>query len=146
LTGVQRPFAWWVGPGSRPLDLEDRLHDFGVEAKEYELGMALELWDLPPKLENLAELTVRGVTCAEELTDFAGVFAGNWEPPDPAVLGFHHSAAPLRLQDQCPMRLFVGYRDDEAVASSELFLTGRLQDSTPCAREESVGSQVLVPH
>jgi hypothetical protein len=33
----------------RPLNLEDRFHDFGVEAKEYELGMALELWDLPPE-------------------------------------------------------------------------------------------------
>ena len=48
-TGVQRPFARWVGPGLRPLNLEDRFHDFGVEAKEYELGMALELWDLPPE-------------------------------------------------------------------------------------------------
>jgi hypothetical protein len=36
-----------VGPGLRPLNLEDRFHDFGVEAKEYELDMALELWDLP---------------------------------------------------------------------------------------------------
>jgi len=125
-TGVQRPFAWWVGPGSRPLNLENRLHDYGLEAKEYELGMAMELWDLPPKLERLADLTVRRVTCAEELTDFAGVFAANGEPPDPAVFGFYQSAAPLLLQDQCPMRLFVGYLDDEPVASSELFLTGRI--------------------
>lgn len=124
-TGVERPFAWWVGPGSRPLNLEDRLHDYGLEAKEYELAMAMELGDLPPKLESLQNLTVRRVTCAKELRDFAGVFAANWEPPDPAVFGFYQSAAPLLLQDQCPMKLFVGYLDDEPVASSELFLSGR---------------------
>jgi hypothetical protein len=54
--GVERPFAWWVGPGSPALNLEDRLHDYGLEAKEYELGRAMELWDLPPKLERLEDL------------------------------------------------------------------------------------------
>jgi ribosomal protein S18 acetylase RimI-like enzyme len=136
-TGVRRPFAWWVGPGSRPLNLEDRLHDYGLEATEYELGMAMKLRDLPPKLESLGNLTVRRVTCAEELTDFAGVFAANWEPPDPAVFEFYQSAAPLLLQDQCPMKLFVGYLDDEPVASSELFLTGRIAGLySVCTRRE----------
>jgi ribosomal protein S18 acetylase RimI-like enzyme len=136
-TGVRRPFAWWVGPGSRPLNLEDRLHDHGLEATEYELGMAMELRDLPPKLESPGDLTVRRVTCAEELADFAGVFAANWEPPDPAVFEFHQRAAPLLLQDQCPMKLFVGYLDDEPVASSELFLTGRIAGLySVCTRRE----------
>ncbi|SRR5216683_163946 len=70
--GVERPFAWWVGPGSPALNLEDRLHDYGLEAKQYQMGMAMELWDLPPKLERLGDLTVRSVPCAEELTGFAG--------------------------------------------------------------------------
>jgi hypothetical protein len=108
--------------------------------------MAMELWDLPPKPESLGDLTVRRVTCAEELRNFAAVFAANWEPPDPAVFEFYQSAAPLLLQDQCPMKLFLGYLDDEPTASSELFLPEGLQDCIPCAREESVGSEVLVPH
>ena len=113
-----------MGPGSRPLNLEDRLHDYGLEATEYELGMAMELRDLPRKFESLG-LTVRRVTCAEELTD-SGVSAANWEPPDPPEFGFYLGAAPMLLQDQCPMKLFLGSRDDEPVASSELFLTGRV--------------------
>ena len=116
------------------MNLEERLHDYGLEAKEYELGMAMELWDLPPKLESLQDLTVRRVRCAEEWRNFAGVFAANWEAPDPALFGFYQSAAPLLPQDQCPMKLFVGY------------LPEGLQDCIPCAREESVGSEVLVPH
>jgi hypothetical protein len=43
------------------------------------------------------------------------------------------------------MKLFVGYRDDEAVASSELFLTGRIAGlysvGTPRGyRERDIGS------
>ena len=98
-----------------------------------------------PKLESLGDLTVRRVTCAEELTDFAGVFAANWEPPDPPVFGFYQSAAPLLLQDQCPMKLFLGYLDDEPVASSELFLTGRIAGlysvcTRRACRERGIGS------
>lgn len=130
-TDVERPFAWWVGPGSRPLNLEDRLHDYGLTATEYELGMATELRDLAPKadslgLDSLRDFTVRRVACAEDLTDFAGVIASNWEPPDQAVFGFYDSAAPLLIQDQCPMTLFVGYLDGDPVASGELFLTGKI--------------------
>src|SRR5689334_17888666 len=33
-----RPFAWWVGPGSRPLDLEQRLEAQGLRAAGSELG------------------------------------------------------------------------------------------------------------
>lgn len=144
-TGVERPFAWWVGPGSRPLDLEDRLRDRGLEATEHELGMATELRNLPPEfdslgLDSLGGLTVRRVACAEELTDFASVIAANWEPPDQAVFGFYDSAAPLLIQDQCPMKLFVGYLDDEPVASGELFLTRRIAGLySMCTRKECRG-------
>ncbi len=129
------------------MNLEDRLHAYGLEAKQYQMGMTMELWDLPPKLESLGDLTVRRVTCPEELTGFADVVAANWEPPDPAVFGFYQSATPLLLQDQCPMKLFVGYLDDEAVASSELFLPGRIAGLySVCTRRECRETEVLVPH
>ncbi|MSV30653.1 MAG: hypothetical protein EXQ52_18195 [Bryobacterales bacterium] len=44
---ARRPFAWWAGPRSRPLDLEKRLTDKGLRAAEYELGMSMALKDLP---------------------------------------------------------------------------------------------------
>jgi len=76
---AKRPFAWWVGPGSRPLDLEDRLYDHGLRATECELGMAMELCDLPPKLDYLGHFAVRCVTRPKEMTDFvaAGITHGN---------------------------------------------------------------------
>ncbi|MBI3471806.1 MAG: GNAT family N-acetyltransferase, partial [Candidatus Solibacter usitatus] len=48
---VNRPVAWWVGPGSRPLDLERRLEEHGLRAAESELGMALELAQLPAQVD-----------------------------------------------------------------------------------------------
>jgi ribosomal protein S18 acetylase RimI-like enzyme len=137
---VERPFAWWVGPGSRPLDLENRLRENGLEAREYELGMVMELSELSPKLDCPRDLTVRHVTSLERLTDFASVFAANWQPPDPAVLAFYKRATPILLEDRCPMKLFVGYLNDEPVASSELFLSGKIAGLySVCTRREQRG-------
>lgn len=139
-TNVGRPFAWWVGPGSRPLDLENRLREHGLKATEYELGMAMELSNLSTKLDSPRDLTVRRVTCLEELTDFAAVFAANWQPPDPVVFAFYKSAASVLLEERCPMKLFVGYLDDDAVASSEVFLSGRIAGLyCVCTRRECRG-------
>jgi ribosomal protein S18 acetylase RimI-like enzyme len=71
--------------------------------------------------------------------------AANWEPPDPALFEYYQRATPPLLQDQCPMKLFVGYLDDQPVASSELFLPGRTAGlyfvctRTEC-RERGIGS------
>lgn len=139
-TDVDRPFAWWVGPGSRPIDLENRLREHGLEATESELGMAMELSGLPPKLDGPRDLTVRRVTCLEELTDFASVFAANRQPPDPAVFAFYKSAASVLLEERCPMKLFVGYLDDEPVGSSEVLLGGRVAGLySVCTRRECRG-------
>ena len=121
---AQRPFSWWVGPGSRPLDLERRLQEHGLRAAESELGMAMELAQLPAQVDAPAGLTVRRVRTATELADFAAVNAANWDPPDLVVLTFYQSAPPVLLDEDCPMRLFVGYVDGYAVAASELFVGG----------------------
>ncbi|MBI3695829.1 MAG: GNAT family N-acetyltransferase [Acidobacteria bacterium] len=58
----------------------------------------------------------------EELADFVNVV--NRDRPDAALLTFFQNAAPLLLNEDCPMQLFVGYVDSCAVATSELFLGG----------------------
>ncbi|MBI3684548.1 MAG: GNAT family N-acetyltransferase [Acidobacteria bacterium] len=113
---VQRPFAWWVGPASRPLDLERRLQERGLRPAEYEIGMAMDLLDLPPHIDTPAGLEVRRVRTTAELNDFAN--------GDPAALAFYQSAAPVLLEEDCSMRLFIGCLDGHRVATSELFLGG----------------------
>ncbi len=116
---VQRPFAWWVGPCSRSFDLEKRLTEKGLRPAEYELGMAMELKDLPRSPDGPGNLTVRRVETLKDLADAIAVFGG-----DASIGAFYRKAAPLLLQPACPMRLFVGYLDGEPAATSELFLGG----------------------
>jgi ribosomal protein S18 acetylase RimI-like enzyme len=115
-----RPFAWWVGPCSRPLDLERRLEQHGLRAAEFELGMAAACSDLPARLDLPAGLEIRRVRTPAELADFAVVVAG--DPPEPGIVDFFLSAGPAVLEENSPMQLFIGYLEGQAVASSELSL------------------------
>jgi ribosomal protein S18 acetylase RimI-like enzyme len=119
---AKRPFAWWVGPGSRPLDLEDRLSRHGLAPAESELGMSMELRNLPPRIDAARELEICRVSSQHHIADFAAIFAANWEPPDPVVLSFYRAATPILLEPRCPMILFVGYVDGAPVSCSELFV------------------------
>ncbi|MGH9578550.1 MAG: GNAT family N-acetyltransferase, partial [Terriglobales bacterium] len=89
-----------------------------------DVGMALELSDLPSEIDPPAGLEIRRVRSVGELADFAAVNAANWNPPDPAVSAFYRGAAQVLLKEDCSMRLFVAYRNDLAVAASELFVGG----------------------
>jgi ribosomal protein S18 acetylase RimI-like enzyme len=119
-----RPFAWWMGPGSRPLDLEERLGRHGLVSAESELGMVLELRDLAPKPDTREDLVIRRVRSLREIADSSQVFAANSEPPDLAAIAFYTEAAPLLLRSECPMIHFVGYLDGQPVSTSELFIGG----------------------
>ena len=122
--GAGRPFAWWVGPGSRPFDIEARLRAQGLKAFESELGMAMEMTHLTRRADSTSELEVRRVDTERDLEDFVGVLDACGDPPDPSVGDFFRATAPALLEDDGPMRLFVGYADGQPVATSELFTGG----------------------
>lgn len=116
---AERPFAWWVGPCSQPSDLGLRLERHGLQAAEFERGMAMDLDALPRHVEMPADLRIKQVTTSQELADFTTVVAG--DPPDQAILDFFQSASPIVLQAGCPMQFFVGYMNGVPAASAELF-------------------------
>jgi ribosomal protein S18 acetylase RimI-like enzyme len=121
---ASRPFAWWVGPASRPLDLEDRLRRHSLASAESELGMVMELRDLPPKPDAPRDLVIRRAQSLRQIADSSSVLAANWEPPGPAAIAFYAQTAPLLLRPECPMIFFVGYLDGQPVSTSELFIGG----------------------
>jgi ribosomal protein S18 acetylase RimI-like enzyme len=118
---ARRPFTWWGGPGSRPLNLESRLRAHGFEAGESELGMSLEFSQLPARLESRKGMIIRRAETRQEIADFAAVIAANWAPPDFHVIAFYERTTAALLEANCPMRLFVGYLDGEPVSASEVF-------------------------
>jgi ribosomal protein S18 acetylase RimI-like enzyme len=120
---VGRPFAWWVGPSSRPLDIEERLQEMGFCATELATGMGLVLRELR-EAPLPAGLQVERVSSLRHLEDLSCVLAQNWTPPDAAVAPFYQAAAPLILQPQSALRYFVAYLDGEPAAVSGLYLEG----------------------
>lgn len=115
------PFAWWVGPGAAPEDLDARLRAHGLTPREEEQGMAMDLSRLP-LLSLPAGLTVRRVTDERELADFSRTVASNWEPLDRNVVEFYASTARASLASGSPVRFYVGYLDGAPVATSECHL------------------------
>lgn len=122
--GTGRAFTWWIGPCSRPVDLEARLCRRGLAPEEYELGMTIDLEAAAGDVSVPAGARIANVTTAAELDDFAGVLAHLTDPADEDVVRFFQSASAALLEPDCPMRLFVAYADGEPAAVSELFLGG----------------------
>ncbi len=121
-----RPFAWWVGPGCRPLDIEARLEKQGLVAFETELGMVMETDRLAERADATSQLRVHRVGSRRDLEEFVAVLNACVDPPDPGVGAFFRMALPELLKDDSPMRLFVGYVDDRPVATSELYTGGEV--------------------
>lgn len=121
---VSRPFAWWLSPGDQPSDLADMLHAAGLRQAETEAAMVADLAYLrQPKLSPEG-LAIRRVRSANVLQDFAHIMAANWTPPDPEVLRFYELAAPVLLNDEAPLWLYVGYLGETPVATAELAVGG----------------------
>lgn len=121
-----RPFTFWVGPCSRPLDLEARLRAKGLRASELELGMSIELGRRPGGIAIPPEAEIRRVRSRQELAAFSEVLANLVDPPDVQVIRFFERGASILLEEDCPMRFFVAWIGDEPAAVSELFLGGRV--------------------
>ncbi|MFN8653779.1 MAG: GNAT family N-acetyltransferase [Gemmatimonadales bacterium] len=122
---TQHPFSWWLGPGAQPDDLPRYLEAAGLVPAESELAMGLDLTELAG-VELPAGLSVRRVTTAGELEEFAQLSAANWSPPDPHVLAFYRAAAPHFLAPDAPQWLYLGYNADTPVATAELTRTGTM--------------------
>jgi len=123
---ADRPFGWWVGPASKPVDLEERLLRHGLATGGQEPGMALELRDLAARPSVPEGLKIQRVATTKELTESCEVFAANWEPPDPAVMEFFTRCSAALLKADSPMRIFVAYLDGQPAATSEVLLGGRV--------------------
>jgi GNAT superfamily N-acetyltransferase len=121
LRATGRPFAWWVGPASRPRDLGDLLAAAGLTVSTFENGMWRDLTDLPPP-SPANGLDVRPVTTPEDLADFAAVVAANWDPPAATVRRFYADAADRALDPAWPARYLVGRVDGRPVCTAEAFL------------------------
>ncbi|MYS38548.1 MULTISPECIES: GNAT family N-acetyltransferase [unclassified Streptomyces] len=120
LADTGRGFSWWVGPASTPTDLTARLTAAGLPVSEHETAMWAELDDILP-IPSVPGLDIRPVTTPEQLADYAGVLAANWNPPAETVRDFFSRATSQALAATCPARYLVGYVEARPVCSAEVF-------------------------
>src|SRR5574341_237013 len=121
---AQRPFSWWVGPAVLPGDLGQALLEAGFQAAESELAMAAHLNALHTTALSPQGLRIERVRTARQILEFAEINAANWTPPDKNVIQFYDRAAPFLLASDCPIRLYLGYLDEKAVATAEMTIGG----------------------
>lgn len=121
-----RPFSWWVGPTSRPANLDALLRGRGLEASETEEAMIADLPDLAWPQEEAAgtgleiNLEIKTVRTSTQLRDYALLMASNWSPPAPAVHEYFALAEVAILHEDCASSFVVGYLDGEPVAGAEI--------------------------
>lgn len=118
-----RPFAWWLGPDTKPDNLGMELEQRGLRREEVSVGMNLDLSRLSARApDTAAPLTVRPARSPSELAAYAALMAANWEPPDPYVMQAYAGAEAALLAPRCPLRFVVGYVDGNAVCGAEFRL------------------------
>ncbi len=118
------PFTVWCGPRVGH-ELAANLREFGLQQTEAETGVLLGFQEFVPS-SRPAALSIVEVGDAAKLAEFAHILAANWSPPDYNVIQFFQLSQDAVLRSGASMRLFVGCWNGEAVATCEVFRTGRV--------------------
>jgi GNAT superfamily N-acetyltransferase len=114
------PFTWVLGPLSGHGTMEPALKDLGLACAEEEWIMAMPLdfgnipGNVPPGLD------IKLVNTSAALEHFADVLAAATTPPDENIKTFFADAKEVILKPS-PLRLHVGYVNNEPVAALESF-------------------------
>ncbi len=116
------PMKWWTGPLTRPADLGRHLQAHGFSHLGDNPGMVADLSRLNERLPsppNLEIAAVRGVSVLKRFSDAQGAEQGLAEWAREAWFAVLNNVV---LGESAPSRLYVGWLDQQPVASSWLFL------------------------
>ena len=146
------PFAfWWVDPRSTPQDLGARLVAKGWQPWELDApGMAADLDALTyDVLERVPPgYRQRRVSDAAGLDDFRDAFVKGFEVPGWAGQAWVDATLAFGIEDS-PWQCYVGYLDDEPVASNMLFSAAGVASvfgvaTAPHARGRGIGAAITL--
>ena len=123
LTDRGAPFMWWVTPSSNPDDLAARLVSRGFVADEPWPGMTLET-DAMKKPPPVPGLAIRRVTNDVELETYVRIFAPILSPSPAFTTLLVEATRRIGYQEGAAEVHFVGFVDDEPVATVSLLTAG----------------------
>ena len=158
-------FFWWTGGDSSPSDLEERLAKRGLismveQTQELAKGILSTQQGSPCMVAELGSLNesvltqtpegflIKEIEDESELYDFKKVFVETYEIPEWA--GQAWVDATLRIGiGKTPWRLFVGYLNNEPLATNLLFNGGGVASvyaiaTIPSARGQGIGAAITL--
>lgn len=146
---VERPFSWWLCPGDLPSNLGELLLASGLQRADTELAMAANLGSIAHGECSPAGLQIERVCSLDRLHDFVRIIAQSWTPPDLEVLRFYDLTAPVLFTDDVPFWLYVGYFENEAVATAQLTFGGGVAGlysiiTIPSHRRRGIGAALTL--
>lgn len=158
-------FFWWTGPGTAPADLGTRLQARGLldmAEQQQELaagihqteqgapGMVVDLNQVDETLlvKTPPEFIIKQVENERQLYDFKKVFVETYEIPDWAGQAWVDATQKVGI-GKTPWRMFVGYLDDEPVATNMLFNGGGVASvyavaTVPTAQRKGIGAAITL--
>lgn len=142
-----KDFTWWMDSSLPSRDGERLLSRYGFVYSDNTPGMAVDVQALNEPAQTAAGLEVRAVTDDESLRTWAHVFTIGYGLPPEWEPSIYQQQQQFGLD--LPMRNFIGYVDNQPVATSCLFLgagvAGVYSVSTlPEARGKGIGAAVTL--
>ena len=115
------PFAWWVGFGNNHEKCKQKFEEFGAKNPEIESGMYADIDEIS-RNSNCKILKISQVIDLISLRDFIEVYKKIIPADGNSIEKFYLSAASFVFEKQSSLKLFIGYIDQQPVATGALFL------------------------
>jgi len=116
------PMAWWIGPSTRPLDLDKRLEAQGFFLVGDNTGMAVDLAELEERSASIPGFVIRPVRDSETLKEWAHPFGVSFGLPESTSDAGCELVASMGLGPGSQLQNYVGLLNGKPVASSSVFL------------------------
>jgi len=144
---LRLPWHWYVGPGSRPLDLGQRLVTYGIALREQMPGMAVELDSMRDDFSKPQRFMVKQVRDLGTLRDFVHVASNVMNLFKEQSYEFFLYEATAIFDDKVPRYDYVGYLEGVPVATSILVTSESVAGvntvaTLPEARGKGIGTEM----
>ena len=142
---------WQIGPATQPADLGTYLKAHGFIHGGDSPGMAVNLSRLREDLSETSGLVIERVNEIEMLRRWCDVIASGFGMPDFVVDAFFDFYGSIGLDAELPLHHYIGWLNDEPVATSSLFLGAGVAGiynvaTIPAARRQGIGAiMTLIP-
>lgn len=145
----QVPGTWHVGPSMAPANIGELLMQQGFAYAGDDIGMAVDLAELPVAVPTPAGFTVRLLQTAQDLQVWVETLAQGFGegPVEAEWVGEMYRRIGLEQVER--WRHYVGYVGDKAVATATLFLAAGVAGiyfvmTVPAARRQGIGAAITL--